>query len=110
MDTATVLEALPDAAVLLDAEGVVRCVNTAAGRLFGKTRRDLEGMDEGTLIMSGTQPAVVVDAVKVATERYARAGRTWGMAADYDVDDVASKVVNIIFSYTGYVNRTVWRR
>ncbi len=69
-----------------------------------------EGMDEGTLIMSGIHPAVVLDAVKVATERYARAGRTWSVARDYDVDDVAAKVVNIIFSYTGYVNRTVWRR
>lgn len=69
-----------------------------------------EGMDEGTLIMSGTQPAEVLGAVKVATERFARAGRTWRLAPDYDVDDVASKVVNVILSYAGYVNRTVWRK
>jgi ABC-type bacteriocin/lantibiotic exporter with double-glycine peptidase domain len=28
----------------------------------------------------------------------------------YDVDDVASKVVNAILGYTDYVNRTVWRK
>ena len=32
------------------------------------------------------------------------------IAPDYDVDDVASKVVNAILGYTDYVNRTVWRK
>jgi UDP-N-acetylglucosamine 2-epimerase (non-hydrolysing) len=69
-----------------------------------------EGMDEGTVIMAGTNPQRILEAVKVATERFARSGRTWQIAPDYDVDDVASKVVNAIFGYTDYVNRTVWRR
>ena len=29
---------------------------------------------------------------------------------DYDVDHLASKVVRIIMSYTGYINRTVWKK
>jgi UDP-N-acetylglucosamine 2-epimerase (non-hydrolysing) len=69
-----------------------------------------EGMDEGTLILCGTKPARVSEAVKVTLERFARQGRTWRVAPDYDVDDVASKVVNAIVGYTDYVNRTVWRR
>jgi len=69
-----------------------------------------EGMDEGTLIMAGTHPGRLLEAVKVATERFARAGRTWRIAPDYDVDDVASKVINAILGYTDYVNRTVWRK
>jgi UDP-N-acetylglucosamine 2-epimerase len=69
-----------------------------------------EGMDEGTVIMAGTNPQRILDAVKVATERFARSGRTWQIAPDYDVDDVASKVVNAILGYTDYVNRTVWRK
>lgn len=69
-----------------------------------------EGMDEGTVIMAGTGAKRILEAVKVATERFARGGRTWRIAPDYDVDDVASKVVNAILGYTDYVNRTVWRR
>jgi len=69
-----------------------------------------EGMDEGTVIMAGTAPARIADAVKIATERFARRGRTWRVAPDYDVDDVASKVINAIVGYTDYVNRTIWRK
>ena len=69
-----------------------------------------EGMDEGTVIMAGTRPERILEAVKVATERFARAARTWRVVPDYDVDDVASKVVNAILGYTDYVNRTVWRK
>lgn len=69
-----------------------------------------EGMDEGTVIMAGIKAERVLEAVKVATERFARAGRTWRIAPDYDVDDVASKVVNAILGYTDYVNRVVWRK
>jgi len=69
-----------------------------------------EGMDEGTVIMAGIKPERILEAVKVATERFKRAGRTWRIAPDYDVDDVASKVVNAVLGYTDYINRTVWRK
>ena len=69
-----------------------------------------EGMDQGTVIMAGTRPDRIVEAVRIAVERFARHGRTWRVAPDYDVDDVASIVVNTIVGYTDYVNRTVWRK
>jgi UDP-N-acetylglucosamine 2-epimerase (non-hydrolysing) len=81
-----------------------------AGVMLREAHERPEGMDEGTVIMAGTAPERVLEAVKVATERFARAGRTWRIAPDYDVDDVASKVVNIVLGYTDYVNRTVWRK
>jgi UDP-N-acetylglucosamine 2-epimerase len=68
-----------------------------------------EGMDEGTVIMAGAAGRIA-EALKIVTERFARRGRTWRVAPDYDVDDVASKVVNAIAGYTDYVNRTVWRK
>jgi UDP-N-acetylglucosamine 2-epimerase (non-hydrolysing) len=69
-----------------------------------------EGMDEGTVIMAGMDPERVLGAVALTMERFARLGRTSHIVADYDVDDVASKVVNVILSYTDYVNRVVWRK
>ena len=69
-----------------------------------------EGMDQGTVIMAGTRSERILEAVKTATERFARADRTWKVAPDYDVDDVASIVVNAILGYTDYINRTVWRK
>ena len=36
--------------------------------------------------------------------------RTIKRVKDYDVDNVSTKVVRIILSYTDYINRTVWHR
>lgn len=63
-----------------------------------------EGMDEGTLIMTGLDKTTILDAIKVVTSS------TMGVVKDYDSDKVAQKVVRIIMSYTGYINRTVWKK
>lgn len=68
-----------------------------------------EGMDEGTLIMSGLVPADVLQAVRVVCEQHSRGGPMQPIA-DYQAPDVARKIVRIVMSYTGYVNRTVWRQ
>lgn len=65
-----------------------------------------EGMDEGTLIMSGLNSIDILDAIKVVTSQKEKRH----VVNDYDVDHLANKVVRIIMSYTGYINRTVWRR
>lgn len=64
-----------------------------------------EGMDVGTIIMSGTNPEHVIDAVKIAvgTQRAS-------IIPDYDVENVSEHVVKLIQSYTHYVNRFVWRK
>jgi len=63
-----------------------------------------EGMDEGTLIMSGLDKDTVLDSIKIVTSQ------RMPQVRDYDSDLVAQKVVRIIISYTGYINRTVWRK
>ncbi len=63
-----------------------------------------EGMDEGTLIMTGLDKETVLDSIKVVTST------RMPIVKDYDADNVAQKVVRIIMSYTGYINRTVWRK
>ena len=68
-----------------------------------------EGMDAGAVVMSGLQPERVLDSVRVVTEQAADGFRSEDVA-DYETDCVSDKVVRLILSYTGYVNRTVWRR
>ena len=65
-----------------------------------------EGMDEGTLIMSGVNEKDILDSIKIVTESKIKPH----VVNDYDVDNVGIKVVKIIMSYTGYINRTVWRK
>lgn len=65
-----------------------------------------EGMDEGTLIMSGVDSDTIIDSIKVVTDQNVK----MHVVKDYDVDHLASKVVRIIMSYTGYINRTVWKK
>lgn len=69
-----------------------------------------EGMDEGTLIMSGLKSENVISAIE--TILYQRKGgkRKFKMVEDYRADNVSEKVVRIILSYTDYVNRNVWRK
>jgi UDP-N-acetylglucosamine 2-epimerase (non-hydrolysing) len=68
-----------------------------------------EGMDEGTVIMSGLKPERILDAVKVTVDQY-KSKRPFKIVKDYDVDNVSKKVVKIILSYTDYVNREVWKK
>jgi UDP-N-acetylglucosamine 2-epimerase (non-hydrolysing) len=67
-----------------------------------------EGMDEGTVIMSGLEPAKVLQAIRVVTSQFSKEPRVFHLIKDYDVDNVSKKVVRIIMSYTDYINRTVW--
>lgn len=68
-----------------------------------------EGMDEGTLIMSGLSAEDVCSAIYCVTNQLDRRPGVIRTVPDYDVDNVAEKVVRIIMSYTGYIRRTVWR-
>ena len=69
-----------------------------------------EGMDEGTLIMSGLKKERVLQAIEVVTKQHNDNHRPMKVVADYDVDNVSKKVVRIILSYTDYINRTVWKK
>ncbi len=68
-----------------------------------------EGMDVGTLIMTGLGKERVIQGIDVVTNHYAQNHR-FEIAPDYLVSDVSKKVVRIIMSYVDYVNRTVWSK
>ena len=68
-----------------------------------------EGMDEGTLIMSGLNKKRIIESIDISTKLY-REGKMPNIIDDYNVDNVSQKVVKIIFSYIDYVNRNIWRK
>ncbi len=73
-----------------------------------QTNERPEGMDEGTLIMSGLLADDVIAAVDTVTSQVASGKHSFRVVKDYNVDNVSKKVVRIIMSYTNYINRTVW--
>ena len=68
-----------------------------------------EGMDEGTLIMSGLNKERIIESIEVVTSQH-REGKVAKIVSDYDVDNVSMKVLRIILSYVDYINRTVWHK
>ncbi len=62
-----------------------------------------EGMDQGTLIMSGLKAPQVIKAVETVTRLQKPT-----IIPDYAAENVSEKVLKIIMSYTQYVNRTTW--
>mgnify|MGYP001455916950 CR=1 FL=1 len=69
-----------------------------------------EGMDEGTLIMSGLHKNRVIEAINVVTDQHAENNSVIRVVQDYTSDNVSKKVLRIILSYTDYINRTVWKK
>ncbi len=69
-----------------------------------------EGMDEGTLIMSGLKNEDILLAIDIVTSQYKEDKNAISIVKDYDVDNVSKKVVRIIISYIDYINRTVWKK
>jgi len=73
-----------------------------------QTHERPEGMDEGTLVMSGLSAERILDSIKVVASQASKGSRQFRLVSDYDADNVSKKVVRVIMSYTDYINRTVW--
>ncbi|CAG0999973.1 partial UDP-N-acetylglucosamine 2-epimerase (non-hydrolysing), partial [Gammaproteobacteria bacterium] len=69
-----------------------------------------EGMDVGTLVMSGLKKDRVLDAVAVVSSQYSRTKRAVAPVADYETVSVSKQIVRVVLSYVDYVNRTVWHK
>ncbi len=69
-----------------------------------------EGMDEGTVLMSGIERQRVLESVNVVVSQFKTNINSIKIIQDYNVDNVSIKVVRIILSYIDFVNRTIWKK
>jgi UDP-N-acetylglucosamine 2-epimerase (non-hydrolysing) len=69
-----------------------------------------EGMDVGTLIMSGLKKERVLDAVRVIIAQHDRRKRVMKAVQDYESGAVSKQLLRVVLSYVDYVNRTVWSK
>jgi len=69
-----------------------------------------EGMDEGTLIMTGLKKDRVLQSIDVIVSQHSYEKKPTKIVSDYNVDNFSIKVVRAVISYVDYVNRTVWRK
>jgi len=76
--------------------------------MIRKAHERPEGMDEGTLIMSGLKAERIIESIEVVTKQHKI--KPPHIIKDYDVENVSIKVTRIILSYIDYINRTVWKK
>jgi UDP-N-acetylglucosamine 2-epimerase (non-hydrolysing) len=69
-----------------------------------------EGMDVGTLVMSGLRKERVLEAIQVVMSQHGAAGPRMQVVEDYQTGPVSKQVTRVVLSYVDYVNRTVWGR
>ena len=68
-----------------------------------------EALDKGCFILAGIDETSLLQAVDVAVNMLAE-GNCGIPVPDYTDENVSTKVANIIQSYTGVVNKMVWRK
>lgn len=69
-----------------------------------------EGMEEASVMMTGLDFDRIRQALAVLEAQNRGDERSLRMVGDYAVPNVSEKVLRLIISYTGYVNRTVWKK
>ncbi|TGK14545.1 non-hydrolyzing UDP-N-acetylglucosamine 2-epimerase [Leptospira stimsonii] len=69
-----------------------------------------EGMDVGTLIMSGLKKERILDSIRIVTNQNKSGTGKKKVVEDYPAGEVSKKIVSIVQSYTDFINRTVWHK
>ena len=75
-----------------------------------ETHERQEGMEETSVIMVGLEASRVIEGLDILKNQKKGKERLLNLVPDYNVPNVSEKVLRIIYSYTDYVNRTVWKK
>ena len=68
-----------------------------------------EGMDSGTLIMSGLKKERVIESISLVMRHHSFEKRIFNHVSDYENPQASKHILRIVLSYTDYVNRNVWK-
>ena len=69
-----------------------------------------EGMEEASVMMVGLEANRVLQALAILESQPRLEDRLLCLVEDYGKPNVSDKVVRILYSYTDYVNRVVWKK
>ena len=69
-----------------------------------------EGFEEAAVMFTGLSTARVLQGIDILATQARGAERALRLVHDYEPNNVSDKVLRIILSYTGFVNRRVWRK
>ncbi|TVZ13833.1 non-hydrolyzing UDP-N-acetylglucosamine 2-epimerase [Maribacter sp. MAR_2009_72] len=69
-----------------------------------------EAMEEGSVMMVGLEPKRIMQGLAALNKQQRNPNRNFRQVSDYSMPNVSEKMVRIIISYTGYVNRVVWSK
>jgi UDP-N-acetyl-L-fucosamine synthase len=68
-----------------------------------------EAMEEGAVMMIGLEVDRVIQALSILNTQKRGKERSLDIVKDYNVQNVSDKIIRILYSYTDYVNRNVWK-
>jgi UDP-N-acetylglucosamine 2-epimerase (non-hydrolysing) len=69
-----------------------------------------EAMEEAAVMMVGLEVERVLQGLAILATQPRGTDRMLHLVADYGMPNVSEKVLRIIYSYTDYVNRVVWKK
>ena len=69
-----------------------------------------EGVEEGSVIMTGLDPKRITLAMKVLEDQPRGENRVLQQVSDYRPLNISEKILRIILAYTPFVNQRVWRK
>jgi UDP-N-acetylglucosamine 2-epimerase (non-hydrolysing) len=69
-----------------------------------------EGFEEASVIMTGLDIEIVHQSLDLLATQPRGEARVLQIVEDYSPVNVSGKVLRIILSYTGFINRKIWHK